>query len=61
MNVNKDKEVIRRQPNNIRYLNGRFNEILDQKIQTSLSWGEKSDADTLLQHSKKNLGSGNCV
>lgn len=41
MNVNKDREVIRRQPNSIRYLNGRLNVILGWKIQTSLSWEEK--------------------
>lgn len=59
MNVNKDKEVIR-QPNNIRYLNGRLNEILGKHKQVHLG-GKKIDSDILLQHSKKNLGSSNCV
>lgn len=40
MDVNKDKEVIR-QPNNIRYLNGRLNEILGKHKQAYLGGGEE--------------------
>lgn len=54
MNINKDKEIIKSQPNEIRYVNGRINEILGGKIQTNVFW-EKNISDTILQQKEKNL------
>lgn len=58
MNINKDKKIIRIQPNNIsewkiKCDSGKYKQIY--------LGGKKCNADTVLQHRKKNRGNSNCV
>lgn len=61
MNINKDKTIIKSQSNEIRYVNGRINEILGGKIQTNVFWEKKIFLILYSSKRKKTLGSSNCV